>query len=57
MHSILGHDEHDLYAGKKEFNFSTMAEFVAWKNEEENSTRTSYVKTQQTYHPVSEGIM
>ena len=44
-------------AGKKEFKFSTMAEFAAWKNQEEASTRTSYVRTQQTYHPVCEGIM
>ena len=42
--------------GKKEFNFSTMAEFMAWKDREEEATNTSYVRKQQTYHPVSEGI-
>ena len=36
-------DEINIYvdAGKKELKFSTMAEFVAWKNQEETSTRTS----------------
>ena len=34
-----------------------MAEFFAWKNEEGSSTKTSYVRTQQTYHPASGGIM
>ena len=40
--------------GKKEFNFTTMAEFMAWKDKEEEATNTSYVRTQQNYHPVSE---
>ena len=31
-------------AGKKELKFSTMAKFVAWKNQEETSIRTSYIK-------------
>ena len=37
-----------LHVGKKEFNFSTMAEFMAWKDREEEATNTSYIRTQQT---------
>ena len=33
-----------------------MAEFMAWKDKEEEVTNTSYVRTQQTYHPAYEGI-
>ena len=46
-----------MSVGKRKFTFSTMAEFMAWKDKEEESTNTSYVRTQQTYHPASEGIV
>ena len=36
------------FVGKKEFNFTKMAEFMAWKDKEEEATNTSYVRTQQT---------
>ena len=41
----------NLSAGKKEFTFPSMIEFLAWKEKEEEISNTSYVKTQQTYHP------
>jgi len=44
-------------AGKKVFSFSSMMEFLAWKEKVEETTSTSYVKTQQTYsHPRLEGM-
>jgi len=33
-----------------------MIEFLAWKENEEETTTTCYVKTQQTYHPKLESM-
>ena len=33
-----------------------MVEFLAWKEKEEETSNTCYVKTQQTYHPKLESI-
>ena len=38
----------NLPAGKKEFTFPSMVEFLAWKEKEEENRR-------QTYHPKLEG--
>ena len=41
----------NLPAGKRKFTFPSMVEFQAWKENEEEISNTSYVKTQQAYHP------
>ena len=41
----------NLPVGKREFTFPSMVEFLAWKEKEEEISNTSYVKTQQMYHP------
>jgi len=37
--------------GKQELRFSSMTEFHAWKEREEEVTYTSYVKDTQGYQP------
>ena len=47
----------NLSAGKREFAFPSKVEFLAWKEKEEEASNTSYVKTQQTYHPKLESTI
>ena len=35
--------------------FTTLEEFQAWKEREEEASYTTYVKGQQTYHPPDPG--
>ena len=40
----------------KELSFVSMNDFQSWKEREEEATYTTYVKSQQTYHPSFEGV-
>ena len=40
-----------MSTGKQELKFSSMTEFHAWKEREEDITYTSYVKDTQGYQP------
>lgn len=40
----------------KELSFVSMNDFQSWKEREEEATYATYVKSQQTYHPSSEGV-
>ena len=41
--------------GLKTLSFTSMREFLYWKEREEEATYSSYTKGQQTYNPSSSG--
>jgi len=41
----------------KELSFASMNDFQSWKEREEEITYATYVKSQQTYHPSSKGMI
>lgn len=43
------------YKGMKTLTFSSMRDFLFWKEREEEATYSTYVKGQQKYHPSSNG--
>ena len=53
--SIMAHVINACLQGLKTLSFTSMREFLYWKEREEEATYSSYTKGQQTYNPSSSG--